>query len=39
VKILVAGGGLFGKEHLKTLTAIGGLMLAARFSDTGQTGC
>jgi len=28
VKILVAGGGLFGREHLKTLTAIGGLELA-----------
>lgn len=28
MKILVAGGGAFGKEHLKTLTAIGGLTLA-----------
>jgi predicted dehydrogenase len=28
VKILVAGGGTFGKEHLRTLTAIGGLALA-----------
>lgn len=28
MKILVAGGGLFGREHLKTLAAIGGLSLA-----------
>lgn len=28
MKILVAGGGAFGKEHLKTLTAIGGVTLA-----------
>lgn len=28
MKVLVAGGGLFGREHLKTLTAIGGLDLA-----------
>ena len=28
MKILVAGGGLFGKEHLKTLTAIGGVTMA-----------
>lgn len=28
MKILVAGGGIFGKEHLTTLTAIGGLKLA-----------
>lgn len=28
MKILVAGGGAFGKEHLKTLTAIGGVSLA-----------
>lgn len=28
MKILVAGGGIFGKEHLKALTAIGGLTLA-----------
>ncbi len=28
MKILVAGGGLFGREHLKTLTAVGGLEIA-----------
>lgn len=28
MKILVAGGGAFGKEHLKTLAAIGGVTLA-----------
>jgi predicted dehydrogenase len=28
MKIMVAGGGAFGKEHLKTLVAIGGLTLA-----------
>ena len=28
MRILVAGGGAFGKEHLKTLTAIGGVTLA-----------
>jgi predicted dehydrogenase len=28
LRILVAGGGAFGKEHLKTLTAIGGVSLA-----------
>lgn len=28
MRIMVAGGGAFGKEHLKTLTAIGGVTLA-----------
>lgn len=28
MKLLVAGGGAFGKEHLKTLAAIGGLTVA-----------
>jgi predicted dehydrogenase len=28
MKMMVAGGGAFGKEHLKTLAAIGGLALA-----------
>ncbi len=28
MKILVAGGGAFGREHLKTLTAMGGVTLA-----------
>ena len=28
MKVLVAGGGLFGQEHLKTLAAIGGLSVA-----------
>ncbi|MCO5081168.1 MAG: Gfo/Idh/MocA family oxidoreductase [Rhizobiaceae bacterium] len=28
MRIMVAGGGAFGKEHLKTLTAIGGMQLA-----------
>lgn len=28
MKIMVAGGGLFGQEHLKTLAAIGGLSVA-----------
>ena len=28
MKILVAGGGVFGKEHLQTLAAIGGIALA-----------
>lgn len=35
MKILVAGGGIFGKEHLKTLTTIGGLTLAA--AETRET--
>ena len=28
MKIMVAGAGAFGKEHLKTLTAMGGMTLA-----------
>ncbi|MFI0842538.1 Gfo/Idh/MocA family protein [Mesorhizobium sp. IMUNJ 23232] len=35
MKILVAGGGTFGKEHLKTLTAIGDLTLAV--AETRET--
>lgn len=36
MKILVAGGGAFGREHLKTLRAIGGLTLAVAEPRTGE---
>jgi predicted dehydrogenase len=36
MKIMVAGGGIFGKEHLRTLSAIGGLTLAVAETRASQ---
>lgn len=36
MKIMVAGGGLFGKEHLKTLAAIGGITVAVAETCTDE---
>jgi len=36
MKIMVAGGGLFGKEHLKTLAAIGGISVVLAETRTDE---